>query len=87
VENYAVIPPATLGRLPSQCPRLWLVSSHEGQPDGPAGSRANLIRLAGLRAALAGEYADWRTSRFGYAATITAQLFSGPRGGTARSRP
>ena len=76
VEDYATIAPALLQRLPAACPRLWLVSSHAGQPDGPAGSRANLARLRALRAALGSEYPRAATSRFGSAAVITVELFS-----------
>ncbi len=52
IEDYATLPPGELGRLPQSCPRLWLLSSHEGQPGGTAGSRANYRRYLALRASL-----------------------------------
>lgn len=73
IENYA-----TLGKLPAGCDRLWLVSSHQGRPDGPAASRANLARYRSLRAMLAASYGRARTLEFGYADPVTVELF-GPR--------
>jgi mannosyltransferase len=73
IENYA-----TLTGRPGGCPRLWLISSHEGQPDGPARSRANRARYFALRTALQSDYAHARTRSFGYAAPVTVELFSGP---------
>jgi mannosyltransferase len=71
VEDYATAPI-------SGCPRLWLVSSHEGQSNGPAGSRANYARFVALRALLRDEYAREWDARFGYAAVITVRLLSRP---------
>jgi hypothetical protein len=80
VEDYASLSRRQLSRLPSECPRLWLVSSHQGQPDGPAGARANLTRFRRLRAAVQSRYAPGPLVRtFGYAATITVELLSAPR--------
>ncbi len=56
------------------CPRLWLVSSHEGQANGPAGSRADYARFLALRRSFRLE----REVRFGYAAVIRVALMSGP---------
>ncbi len=56
------------------CPRLWLVSSHEGQPNGPPASRANYARFLALRRGFRVE----REVRFGYAAVIRVALLSGP---------
>jgi hypothetical protein len=71
VEDYAT------GHL-TDCPRLWLVSSHEGQPGGPAGSRRDYARFVMLRTRLGRAYPRHRTTRFGYAATITVELLSRP---------
>jgi mannosyltransferase len=60
------------------CPRLWLVSSHEGQPNGPAGARGNYARFVTLRTRLDRAYPRHRTTRFGYAATITVEFLSRP---------
>jgi mannosyltransferase len=74
VEDYATLPAgATAG-----CPRLWLVSSHEGQPGGPAGAQRNYARFLTLRGALGRTYPRHRASRFGYAAVIRVELLSGP---------
>jgi mannosyltransferase len=74
VEDYATPPAgATAG-----CPRLWLVSSHEGQPTGPAGARRNYARFLTLHSALGRTYPRHRTARFGYAAVIRVELLSRP---------
>ncbi len=73
VEDYAARP------APASCPRLWLVSSHEGQLDGPAQSRANFARFIALRSSLRRAYGgSERDARFGYAAVITVELLSRP---------
>ena len=77
VEAYATLPAQTLAALPSRCPRIWFVSSHRGQADGPAGSKANLARYLALRAALEREYPDQRTVSFGYAAPVRVELLKG----------
>jgi uncharacterized membrane protein len=76
VEDYAGLPEARVSRLPGQCPRLWLVSSHEGQPNGPAGSRVNYRRFIALRASLEGAYASHQRTKLGYAAVIRVELLS-----------
>jgi mannosyltransferase len=65
-------------RLPSGCSRVWLVASHQGQPDGPAASRAHYATYAALRDELTRRYARSTTRSFGYASVIWVQLF-GPR--------
>jgi mannosyltransferase len=79
VEDYATLPGRQLARLPARCPRLWLVSSHEGQPDGPAGSKANYARYLALRSALAARYAHHQRASVGYAAVVHVALLSAPR--------
>ena len=64
--------------LPAGCRRVWLVASHQGQPNGTAGSRAHYARYAGLRDALAREYGPPDTRAFGYASAIWVERF-GPR--------
>jgi hypothetical protein len=76
VEDYASLARPELRGLPSRCPRLWLVSSHPGQPDGPAAARANLARFRTLRSALEREYPRSDFTTFGYAATITIERLS-----------
>ncbi len=76
VEDYATLAPAQLRGLPVRCPRLWLVSSHQGQPDGTAGSRANWARYLALRGSLRSGYGRDTVSSFGYAAPVDVELFT-----------
>jgi hypothetical protein len=76
VEDYATIPSPELSELPSRCPRLWLVSSHEGQASGPATSRANLARFDALRTALEREYRTVARASFGYASPVNVELLA-----------
>jgi mannosyltransferase len=78
IEDYATLSGPQLERLPQGCPRLWLISSHEGQPNGTAGSRANYARYVALSASLAAEYPSARVRSFGYAAPVTVELFTRP---------
>jgi hypothetical protein len=76
IEDYATLSPRQLRLLPQSCPRLWLVSSHEGQPGGTAGSRANYSRFLALRASLTAQYPRAQVRSFGYAAPVTVELFA-----------
>ncbi len=76
VEDYATLAPAELAALPARCPRLWLISSHEGQADGPSGSRANRRRYLRLVRELTGLYPHRKTVRFGYASPVRVELFT-----------
>ncbi len=76
VERYVIPSRLELARLPADCPRLWLVSSHRGQPDGPARSRANRARYLVLRSELRGDYAGGRTVAFGYASPVRVELLT-----------
>jgi Dolichyl-phosphate-mannose-protein mannosyltransferase len=76
VEDYAGLTMAQISRLPGRCPRVWLVSSHEGQPNGPAGSKVNYHRFIALRAALERAYAGHQRTKLGYAAVIRVELLS-----------
>jgi hypothetical protein len=73
IENYA-----TLGGPPAGCHRLWLVSSHVGQANGPARSRANLARYRALRGTLSAAYPRHSTREFGYADAVSVELFIRP---------
>jgi mannosyltransferase len=74
VERYATPPAAQIAPLPASCPRLWFVSSHEGQANGPPTSRVYHARYEALRVALARRYGYVRTVTFGYASVITVEL-------------
>ena len=65
-------------RIPAGCGRVWLVASHQGEPNGPAASRAHYDTYVAIRAELAREYRHVATRSFGYASTIWVQLY-GPR--------
>jgi hypothetical protein len=76
VEEYRTGSVKKLKRITARCPALWLVSSHEGQKTGPAGSRLNFHRYHRLRARLRHLYRYHHKMRFGYAATIHVMLLS-----------
>jgi mannosyltransferase len=86
VEDYATLTPGQISRRGGSCRRLWFVSSHEGQPDGPARSRANRARFAQLQARLVHAFGRGRTRQFGYASAIHVQLLTG-RGRARGSGP
>jgi mannosyltransferase len=79
VEEYRSLPAKKMDRIAARCPRLWLVSSHEGQKKGPSGSRLNFHRYRRLRAELKRLYVRHHKMKFGYAATIHVLLLSGPK--------
>ena len=79
VEDYAVPSPAQLARRGAGCARMWLISSHEGQPNGPARSRANRALWYGLAAELEGRFGRGQVYKFGYASVIHVQLMPGRR--------
>lgn len=76
VEDYATLSGRDVARLPMQCRRVWLVSSHEGEPDGPPASRANYARFVVLDHALSAEFPVSRTTQFGYAAAVRVELLA-----------
>ncbi|MDQ6822120.1 MAG: glycosyltransferase family 39 protein [Actinomycetota bacterium] len=76
VEDYASLNASQLSSVPARCPRLWLISSHEGQAKGPSGARANYARYLRLRAQLAREYPRRVTAKFGYASPVHIELFA-----------
>jgi mannosyltransferase len=73
VEQYDTL------RLPSDCRRVWLVASHQGQPNGTASSRAHYARYLAIRSSLAREYGRSTARAFGYASVIWVERF-GPDG-------
>jgi mannosyltransferase len=84
VEDYSTLSPAQIaGRSPG-CARLWFVSSHEGQPDGPAQSRANRARFLKLRVKFERAFGGGRVRQFGYASTVHVQLLVKGAGSSRR---
>jgi mannosyltransferase len=76
VEDYVTLPRSGLSALPSRCPRLWFVASHQGQRTGPSASRANYARYLNLRSALEYEYSRRHTVSFGYASPVRVELLT-----------
>jgi mannosyltransferase len=66
-------------QAPSGCARVWLVASHQGQPNGPAVSREHYARYVALRDELTRRYGRSTARSFGYASVIWVERF-GPDG-------
>lgn len=81
VEEYATLSPGQSRRLPSQCKRVWLVSSHEGRQDGTAIGNAHFERFVALKNVLGQDYRQAVTATYGAASIISVELFSGRRRG------
>ncbi len=79
VEDYATLTPREIARRGASCRRLWFVSSHEGQPDGPARSRANRARFETLQTRFEHAFGRGHTRQFGYASAIHVRLLPGHR--------
>ncbi len=79
VEDYAVPSPAALARRTAGCTRMWLVSSHEGQRNGPPQSRANRARWFALAGELERRFGVGPARKYGYASIIHVQLMPGAR--------
>jgi hypothetical protein len=84
VEQYTTLSPAQIGHRTAGCRRLWFVTSHEGQANGPAQARENRARFLNLRAELERALGRAPTKTFGYAAAIHVQLMAA---GAGSSRP
>ncbi|MGI8715199.1 MAG: glycosyltransferase family 39 protein [Solirubrobacteraceae bacterium] len=77
VERYASLSSAQLSAAGAGCRRMWLVSSHEGQTDGPARSLANLALYHRLEAELQHAFGPGPVQQFGYASAIHVRLLAG----------
>jgi mannosyltransferase len=80
VEDYAIPSPAALARRTAGCARMWLVSSHEGQANGPPLARAHRARWFRLASELERRFGSGHVYRFGYASIIHVQLMPGAHG-------
>ena len=76
VEDYVSLGARQLVRVERTCPRLWLVTSHSGQPDGTATSRANYERFVALVADVQHSYASWRVRSYGWASPVRVELLT-----------
>jgi mannosyltransferase len=79
VERYATLSGAQLSAAIGGCRRLWLVSSHEGQADGPAQARANRAGYLRLDERLERAFGRGAIAQYGYASPIHVQLLGGAR--------
>jgi mannosyltransferase len=77
VERYVSLTPSQVVATTAGCRRLWLVSSHEGQRDGPARARANRAGYLRLDARLEHAFGPGAIRQYGYASPIHVQLLSG----------
>jgi mannosyltransferase len=80
VEDYAVPSPAELARRSAGCARMWLVSSHEGQSNGPPQARGHRARWFALAAELQRRFGSGPVRKYGYASVIHVQLMPGAHG-------
>jgi hypothetical protein len=80
VEAYVTLTPPQITQRAAGCRRMWFVSSHEGQADGPARSRANRAEFFELRRRLEREFGQGPIKQLGYASAVHVQLLAGPMG-------
>jgi mannosyltransferase len=76
VEDYASLSASALARLPLECTRVWLLSSHEGKAGGPPLSRGNYVRFVELTGGLRREYPVAHSASFGVDALVTVTLYA-----------
>jgi mannosyltransferase len=85
VEDYVVPSPAVLARRTAGCGRMWLISSHEGQPNGPALARAHRAQWFRLAGELQRRFGSGPVRKYGYASVIHVELMPGATGRQGRS--
>ena len=80
VEQYLTLDAAQRARVAGECPRLWLIASHQGSALGTPASRANLRRYLHLEHGLRALYPHMVLRTFGWSAPIHVRLLyrSGP---------
>jgi mannosyltransferase len=77
VERYAMLSAAEVSAATAGCRRLWFISSHEGQQDGPAAARAHRALYHRFDARLERAFGPGRIEQYGYASPIHVQLLAG----------
>lgn len=77
VEDYRTLTLTQIARRAAGCRRMWFISSHEGQPDGPAQSLAHRATYFRLDAELQTLFGLALVQSYGYASTIHVQLLPG----------
>lgn len=80
VEDYRTLSRSTLLRRAAGCRRMWFVSSHEGQVDGPPRSRANRAGYYLLDVELMSVFGWGEIQKYGYASAVHVQLLPGRQG-------
>lgn len=75
VEDYGTLGAAQLRRVAAQCPRLWLIASHQGQRHGTRRSRINFARFQTLEQDLGTLYPHSDERTFGWASAIRVTRF------------
>jgi mannosyltransferase len=85
VEDYVVPSPAVLAGRTAACVRMWLISSHEGQPNGPALARAHRAQWFRLAGALQRRFGSGPVRKYGYASVIHVELMPGAQRRQGRS--
>jgi uncharacterized membrane protein len=76
VERYATLDASQRLRVASECPRLWLITSHSGQANGTHQSLVNLQRYHSLEDNLERLYPHHSLRTFGWASPIRVLLLS-----------
>jgi hypothetical protein len=76
IEVYGTLDAGQRARIASECPRLWLIGTHEGQAHGTAQSRTNLTRYRQLELGFARLYPNRTQRAFGWASPIHTTLYS-----------
>lgn len=74
VESYATPSPSRIASATTGCRRLWLVTSHEGQANGPPAAQAHRAAWIALDVALERRFGIAPLRTYGYAAAIHVQL-------------
>ena len=80
VEDYVTYTLRGLRRRTAGCRRMWVVSSHEGELDGPLRSRVNRARFQWLDSELESMFGSAPVQQYGYASAIHVQLLPGGQG-------
>ena len=80
VEDYATVPASGLAARTAGCRRMWFISSHEGQANGPPRARANRAQYRRLQTALERRFGSAPVHKYGYASTIYVQLLPAGQG-------
>jgi hypothetical protein len=76
VERYGTLNAGQPARVAGQCPRLWLLASHQGQASGTHQSVVNVRRYRRLEDELRALYPHSTLRTFGWASAIRVWLFS-----------